>query len=162
MKKNIITISREYGSGGRAIGEAVAKELGFSYYDRKLIDEVAKETGLDAEYIKSSSDIIKQTFGKMAEDNIFRIGGDEFCVILKDKCEEEYQKAIDEMVKGMEAYNKTADGLQISIAYGYAVYDSNLDASLKETRSRADSMMYEKKFLMKQGQQEDRVSKEQR
>ncbi|MDY5577054.1 MAG: GGDEF domain-containing protein [Lachnospiraceae bacterium] len=114
------------------------------------------------EYIKSSSDIIKQAFGKMAEDNIFRIGGDEFCVILKDKGEEEYQKAIDEMVKGMEAYNKTADGLQISIAYGYAVYDSNLDASLKETRSRADSMMYEKKFLMKQGQQEDRVSKEQR
>ena len=57
MKKNIITISREYGSGGRAIGEAVAKELGFSYYDSKLIDEVAKETGLDAEYIKSSSEL---------------------------------------------------------------------------------------------------------
>lgn len=35
----------------------VAKELGFSYYDRKLIDEVAKETGLDAEYIKSSAEL---------------------------------------------------------------------------------------------------------
>lgn len=57
MRKNIITISREYGSGGRAIGEAVAKELGYLYYDKNIIAEVAKETGFDAGYIQSNAEL---------------------------------------------------------------------------------------------------------
>lgn len=42
-----VTISREYGSGGRDIGLAVAKELGIELYDRDIIRSVAKESGLD-------------------------------------------------------------------------------------------------------------------
>ena len=42
----IITIGREYGSGGRQIGELVAKTLGIAYYDKKLITLAAQKSGL--------------------------------------------------------------------------------------------------------------------
>ncbi|HBI74524.1 MAG TPA: cytidylate kinase [Lachnospiraceae bacterium] len=43
--KNIITISRQYGSGGREIGEKLAEKLGIPFYDNKLISLAAKESG---------------------------------------------------------------------------------------------------------------------
>ena len=46
MHYPVITISREYGSGGRAIGERLAKELGVPFYDKELIFMAAKESGL--------------------------------------------------------------------------------------------------------------------
>lgn len=49
--KNIITISREFGSGGRFIGESLAKELGFAFYDKEIIGQVAEKTGLSEKYI---------------------------------------------------------------------------------------------------------------
>lgn len=52
MSKRIITISREFGSGGRYIGQLLAEELGYKYYDKNLIEKVAKETGFDEEYIE--------------------------------------------------------------------------------------------------------------
>ncbi|MGM9521708.1 MAG: AAA family ATPase [Oscillospiraceae bacterium] len=52
MSKTIITISREFGSGGRYIGEQVAKRLGFSYYDKDIIARVAEETGFAPEFIE--------------------------------------------------------------------------------------------------------------
>ena len=44
--KKIITISREFGSGGRVIGEALAKELGFSFFEKEIIAQTAEKTGL--------------------------------------------------------------------------------------------------------------------
>lgn len=52
----IITISREFGSGGREIGKRLADELGFSYYDREIITEVAKETEMAEKYIQNISE----------------------------------------------------------------------------------------------------------
>ena len=49
--KKIITISREFGSGGRFIGETLAKELGFDFYDKEIIAQVAEKTGLSEKYI---------------------------------------------------------------------------------------------------------------
>ena len=57
----IITISREYGSGGRAIGEMLAKELGIPFYDKVLIDMVANESGLDAGYVENASENLSLT-----------------------------------------------------------------------------------------------------
>lgn len=51
-KRVIITIAREFGSGGHEIGEIIAKELGISFYDTKLIDLSAAESGLTSEYVK--------------------------------------------------------------------------------------------------------------
>lgn len=52
MKNRIITISREFGSGGRTIGRAVAEKLGIPCYDHEIIDKIAEESGLAKEYIK--------------------------------------------------------------------------------------------------------------
>lgn len=61
-KLPVITISREYGSGGRAIGERVAKELGVPFYDKQLILMAAKESGLSEEYIKKTEQMKSTSF----------------------------------------------------------------------------------------------------
>ena len=50
--KKYITIGREYGAGGNAIGKLVAQELGIDFYDSEIIDLAAKESGLSPEFIK--------------------------------------------------------------------------------------------------------------
>ena len=44
-EKKIITIGREFGSGGFYVGELVAKQLGIPFYDKELIDRIAEELG---------------------------------------------------------------------------------------------------------------------
>lgn len=58
----VITISREYGSGGRAIGERLAKELGIPFYNKELILMAAKESGLSEESIKKTEQIKSTSF----------------------------------------------------------------------------------------------------
>lgn len=48
----IITISREFGSGGRELGKRLADQLGFDYYDRTIIDAIAQNRGLDSDYVE--------------------------------------------------------------------------------------------------------------
>lgn len=48
----VITISRQYGSGGHAVGELVAKKLGVDFYDSKLIELTAEQSGFTKEYVK--------------------------------------------------------------------------------------------------------------
>lgn len=63
MKGNfIVTIGRQFGSGGRVIGKDIAERLGFEYYDKELINEAAKLSGLD-----------KGLFEKADEKDIFSI-----------------------------------------------------------------------------------------
>lgn len=52
----IITISREFGSGGRTIGKGVAKQLGIPCYDKEFIEKTAEETGYAKEYIAGESE----------------------------------------------------------------------------------------------------------
>lgn len=51
MGKKIITISREFGSGGRYMGEEAAKRLGYEFYDKAVIAKTAEKTGLSPQYI---------------------------------------------------------------------------------------------------------------
>lgn len=57
MTKRIITISREFGSGGRFIGEEVAKKLGIAYYDKNIINEIAEKSGLSPEYVLEKAEL---------------------------------------------------------------------------------------------------------
>ena len=50
----VITIAREYGSGGRYIGKLVAEKLGIKLYDKNIIEKMSEETGLSEEYIKDN------------------------------------------------------------------------------------------------------------
>ena len=49
---NIITISREFGSGGRELGKKVAEILGYEYYDREIITEIARRHNVDENYVE--------------------------------------------------------------------------------------------------------------
>ena len=53
-KRVVVAISREYGSGGRYVGEIISKKLGIKFYDKAFISEVNKETGLSEEFIKEN------------------------------------------------------------------------------------------------------------
>ncbi len=50
----MITVSREFGSGGREVGKRLADALGIAYYDREVLEEIAKSSHLDPEYIEKS------------------------------------------------------------------------------------------------------------
>ena len=52
MEKKIITISREFGSGGRTIGHLVAEKLGIPFYDKELVEHVALESGFAPKFIE--------------------------------------------------------------------------------------------------------------
>ena len=52
MEKRIITISREFGSGGRTIGRMVAEKLGIPFYDKELVDQIAMETGFAPSFVE--------------------------------------------------------------------------------------------------------------
>ena len=56
MEKRIITISREFGSGGRTIAKALATRLGIAYYDKELVKQMAIDTGLDQQFVSDESD----------------------------------------------------------------------------------------------------------
>ena len=57
MAKRIITISREFGSGGRFIGEEVAKKLGIACFDKNIINQIAEESGLSPDYIQENAEL---------------------------------------------------------------------------------------------------------
>ena len=52
MKKNIITISRQFGSGGRTVGHLVAEKLGIPFYDKELVEHIALESGFAPHYVE--------------------------------------------------------------------------------------------------------------
>ncbi len=58
----VITIGRELGSGGRTVGKEVARILQIPYYDRELIDEAAKESGLSSDFIENNEQEITSSF----------------------------------------------------------------------------------------------------
>ena len=57
MAVKIITISREFGSGGRFIGEEVAKKLGMKYYDKDIIGQIAEQSGFSPDYIREHAEL---------------------------------------------------------------------------------------------------------
>ena len=52
MKKNIITISRQFGSGGRTLGRLVAEKLGIPFYDKELVEQISLESGFAPKYVE--------------------------------------------------------------------------------------------------------------
>jgi len=85
MAKKIITISREFGSGGRFIGEEVAKKLGIAYYDKNIIGQIAEKSGLSPEYIQENAELSpkkglfayafsgRDITGKSVEDMVYEV-----------------------------------------------------------------------------------------
>lgn len=62
LKKTIITIERQYGSGGSVIGNLVAEKLGINYYNRKILDMTAERCGISAENLESAEENVPTSF----------------------------------------------------------------------------------------------------
>ena len=83
MKNRIITISRDFGSGGRTIGRKVAEKLGIPCYDAELIQKIAQESGFTENYIKEAGEyapggflasaLSNRAFGPTNEDYLWNI-----------------------------------------------------------------------------------------
>lgn len=56
MKKRVITISRQFGSGGHSIGKSVAEQLGIPYYDKEILDRIVAETGYAPGFVEKTSE----------------------------------------------------------------------------------------------------------
>jgi cytidylate kinase len=83
--KHIITISRQYGSGGREIGGRVAERLGFAYYDSELIKRAAREGDFDEELIREDGEGV---FGRLSTLLCYAntvVGKDEDTLPLPDR-----------------------------------------------------------------------------
>ncbi len=89
----VITIGREYGSGGRFVGELVAKELGINCYDKKFIEEISYESGFSKKYIEENEEknVLNVSNGSTSgSDEIFiyesnlikNLAKEESCVIV--------------------------------------------------------------------------------
>ena len=62
MKKTIITIERQYGSGGSVIGNLVAQKLGINYYNRKILEMTAERCGISSENLESAEENVPTSF----------------------------------------------------------------------------------------------------
>ena len=56
FEKRIITISREFGSGGRTIGRRVDEELGIPFYDKELVEQIALESGFAPKFVEENGE----------------------------------------------------------------------------------------------------------
>ena len=83
MKNRVITISREFGSGGRTIGKAVAQKLGIPCYDAEIIQKIAQESGFSEGYIREAGEYTpgsalsnlfsNRAYGPTNEDYLWKI-----------------------------------------------------------------------------------------
>ncbi|MDD7219619.1 MAG: cytidylate kinase-like family protein [Clostridia bacterium] len=83
MSNRVITISREFGSGGRTIGKRVAEKLGIPCYDAELIQKITEESGFKADYIKEEGEdaasgwmspfLTNRAFGPTNQDKMWTI-----------------------------------------------------------------------------------------
>ena len=56
MKKTIITISRQFGSGGRTVGHLIAEKLGIPFYDKELVEQIALESGFAPKFVEENGE----------------------------------------------------------------------------------------------------------
>ena len=86
MNKNIIiTIDRQYGSGGRKIGEKLADKLGFAFYDRALLKRAAEESGLHEDMFKNAEKRATNLFALSLSSSPYTLSIDDEIFIAQSK-----------------------------------------------------------------------------
>lgn len=100
-------------------------------------------------YIMCGTRLIQQAFQDIG--HCYRMGGDEFCVLLEGVSPEVCQQRIQRLKQSVKEHNeKHPKEFPVQIASGYGVYDDMVDFDFSDTLRRADKMMYHEKFMMKQ------------
>lgn len=99
-------------------------------------------------YIADAAHIIQEIFGRLGK--VYRIGGDEFCVITRNLSESTIIERREMLHKAVQKYRKNTSNNEFGIACGYATYSPEEDKDIEETRHRADLSMYENKKEIKE------------
>lgn len=120
--------------------------IGFDLNDlKKCNDSKGHKAGDD--YIKDASEVICKQFGKFGK--VYRVGGDEFCILAKNVSTKDLEKAKSLMQLDVARYRLEHSDSGFGIACGYAIYDPEVDADIEAIRHRADIAMYENKKEIK-------------
>lgn len=134
-KKIVITISREYGSGGHYVGELLAKRMGINFYDKNLINLISKKSGLSKEYVEANNQKLA-SFKYMdnnddrifiAEEKVIKdLAKKESCVIV-GRCADYILKDNKDTIK-VFLYSSSQDKVKRAVKY----YNLEEDKALKE------------------------------
>lgn len=148
----IVTVSREFGSGGREVGKRLADELGFEYYDREIIEQVAKESQLDEAYVEkvlngNFSIIFPVTFGRtfiytdVLQQNVTNLLVAEQRII----------KSLAEQDKDMVIVGRSADVLLNKFKPLNIFVYADMDSKVKRCRERApeEEQLTDKELIRK-------------
>ena len=134
-KKIVITISREYGSGGHYVGQLLAKRMGINFYDKNLINLISRKSGLSKEYVEANNQ--KLASFKYIDNNDDRIfiaeekvikdlANKESCVIV-GRCADYILKDNKDTIK-VFLYSSSQDKVKRAVKY----YNLEEDKALKE------------------------------
>ncbi len=134
-KKIVITISREYGSGGHYVGELLAKKMGINFYDKNLINLISEKSGLSKEYVKENDQKLASfKYEDNNDDRIFiaeekvikDLAKKESCIII-GRCADYILKDNKDTIK-VFLYSSSKDKVKRAVKY----YNLEEDKALKE------------------------------
>jgi diguanylate cyclase (GGDEF)-like protein len=103
------------------------------------------------QYITDSAKILKKVFSPHGK--IYRIGGDEFCIIIPDSRKCNIGILLAALKEEQRIYNAGSKVIRLQIACGYAEFDADTDTNIEDIRNRADIRMYQNKKELKDEQQ---------
>lgn len=118
----------------------------FDLNDLKKMNDIYGH-GMGDCYLIISSEIIRDLFEEFGE--LYRIGGDEFCLLSDSLTQEEYERREQRMCIWMESLKGSQVRKFMKVASGYAGYNKNRDMNLQDIMERADKRMYQRKKELK-------------
>ena len=147
----VITIGREFGSGGREIGRKLADDLGFAYYDKEIITEIAQNTSLSEQYVQQILEKTPQNFFPITVAHTFSYI-DSYMIQQKQSVYSEQEKVIKRMADKSDCVivGRCADYILRDYnpfkIFVYASMDSKLARCL-EHRVEGEEQLNEKKLI---------------
>ena len=147
-KRVVITISREYGSGGRYVGRLLADKMGIKFYDKDIINMVSEESGLGVNYIiNSEQKLVSAKFASNNDDRIFisyekvikKIAHDS-CVII-GRCAD-YILRKDKSAVRVFLYSDMDSKVKRCVKYYGVSKDSAVHTIMKTNKERAKHYKY--------------------
>lgn len=98
-------------------------------------------------YITDAAGMLKKIFSQHGK--VYRIGGDEFCVIIPDSSKCDIEVLLASLTEEERIYNAASDVINMQIACGYSEYNAETDSDIEDIRNRADELMYANKKEIK-------------
>lgn len=136
----IITIGREFGSGGRELGKRLSDHLGIAYYDKEIIDEIAKRTQLAEGYVRQVVEQQTALFFPITVGRTFHSTGSDYMLKQLTAVYAEQANVLREMAE-------KSDCIIVGRCGDYILKDHNpirlfvyadMDAKVKRCREKAD------------------------